>query len=326
MRPILFTAVMLFSYALTAQVPKKSIVEHFTNSSCSICANNNPLVYSALQANPNVLHITFYPSSPYSNCFFHVQNPVDNDARTNFYGVYGATPKIVVNGALLNLANLPGTLQNAATDSSNFEMLSTQQFITSDSVKVTVTIKRKALDTIQNALLFVGAMQDTVMQLTNNGESIHEDVFRKSLTAVVGNLISLPTSVNDSVVFTYGYAIPTNWNAAQMKTLSILQQTVSKEVLQSEISTTLPLVPLSVSAHGTTNISVYPNPVRDRLHISNDFEQAKVILWTMDGRKVMESELTTPDIAVEQIPDGMYTLQWIQKGIVQYQKIIIQKN
>ena len=117
-----------------SQVLKVPIVEHFTNSNCSICAANNSTVYNALDNNPSALHISFFPSSPYSSCFFSMQNPVDNDARTNFYGLYGSTPKLTVNGIQTSLSATNMTLQNLATETSAFMMEIKQTFITTDLI------------------------------------------------------------------------------------------------------------------------------------------------------------------------------------------------
>ena len=46
----LLTTLLFFSFVWNAeaQVPKKVIVEHFTNTLCSVCASRNPGFYSNL--------------------------------------------------------------------------------------------------------------------------------------------------------------------------------------------------------------------------------------------------------------------------------------
>src|SRR5688572_14710898 len=85
-----------------AQTPRQVIVEHFTNTRCSICASKNPGFYSLLHGSyPQVLHIAYHPSAPYSNCYFSLQNPTENNSRTNYYGVYGSTPRAVIQGNVI---------------------------------------------------------------------------------------------------------------------------------------------------------------------------------------------------------------------------------
>src|SRR5690606_20541686 len=94
---------LMFIYSLVfAQSPRKIIVEHFTNSNCSTCASRNPGFFANLNNHPEVLHMSVHPSAPYSNCLLYQQNATDNDARTNYYGIYGGTPRIVVNGNVVS--------------------------------------------------------------------------------------------------------------------------------------------------------------------------------------------------------------------------------
>ncbi|MBK8144407.1 MAG: hypothetical protein IPK62_05075, partial [Bacteroidetes bacterium] len=194
---------MVMNVNVEAQIPKTTLVEHFTNSSCGVCAYTNPFIADTLSNFPDVLRIAFYPSSPYANCFFSLQNPIENDARTNFYGVYGGTPKLLVNGELTTLANLDSKLQTAAVDTTSYKLRLTQEFVAMDSVWVRLMIKKVAPDFLVEALLFMGAAEDTVFQTTGNGESVHRDVFRKAMTNAIGDNILLPIAVNDSVVFNF---------------------------------------------------------------------------------------------------------------------------
>jgi len=85
---------------MLAQVPKKIMVELFTNTRCGICSSKNPQFFTNLDNlnNPNIFHIAYHPSSPYSNCLFSMHNPSENDGRTNYYNNYGSTPKLVIQG------------------------------------------------------------------------------------------------------------------------------------------------------------------------------------------------------------------------------------
>ena len=83
-------------------VPQTVLVEHFTNTRCSVCFSRNPGFYANLRQQPaTTLHLAYHPSSPYRLCAFSQQNPTENDARTNYYGIYGATPRLVLNGSVI---------------------------------------------------------------------------------------------------------------------------------------------------------------------------------------------------------------------------------
>src|SRR5947209_5088976 len=94
----LFLGIQVF-----AQSPRTVVIEHLTNSACSICASKNPAFYQTLSgySYPQVLHLSIHPSSPHPNCFFSQQNPTENDARTMYYNAFGYTPVIVINGQVL---------------------------------------------------------------------------------------------------------------------------------------------------------------------------------------------------------------------------------
>jgi hypothetical protein len=97
---LLLVPYLFHGISVAAQpVPRTSVVEHFTNTYCSVCASRNPGFYGNLAAFPQVLHIAYYPSSPYAACPFNQMNRPENDARTRFYGIYGSTPRLVINGS-----------------------------------------------------------------------------------------------------------------------------------------------------------------------------------------------------------------------------------
>src|SRR5690606_21633741 len=113
-------------------------------------------------------------------------------------------------------------------------------------VNTEVVIKKIAEDDITDALLFVGAVEDTIYQTTNNGETIHYDVFRKTLTAIGGNTISMPIMVGDSVVFNLEYEPGINWQRDQLRSIGILQE-INKNVINSARSNSLPDVAASIA-------------------------------------------------------------------------------
>lgn len=314
MKKILLSALtLLIGLLAQAQINKINIVEHFTNSNCSICASKNPAIYSTLGSNPNVLHITFHPSSPYASCVFSMANPTENDARTNFYNIYGGTPRLVVNGNVITTANLSSTLTNLNTSLTNYHVYATQQLITSDSILVNVVIKKIASDTMTQALLFVGAKQDTVIQITGNGESIHQDVFRKGLTNMNGNNINLPSNINDSTVFTISYSVAPTWTASRMQTIVIVQD-LNKQVINSAESTNIQSIPTTVHESNLEELKVYPNPSSENIFIqcNNQYTAYKII--SLQGKLIANGNITNNQISIVQISNGTYFLQLVSNG------------
>jgi hypothetical protein len=54
------------------------------------------------------------------------------------------------------------------------------------------------------------------------------------------------------------------------------------------------------------NTSFYPNPVKDILHIKSDIVFNHVIIYTVDGRKVMMEQIQNNQINVEKLPQNLY--------------------
>ena len=44
----------------------------------------------------DVVHVSYHPISLYPNCQFNQLNPQENDDRTKYYGVFGSTPRLVI--------------------------------------------------------------------------------------------------------------------------------------------------------------------------------------------------------------------------------------
>ncbi len=72
-------------------------------------------------------------------------------------------------------------------------------------------------------------------------------------------------------------------------------------------------------------LQLYPNPVRNTLHIEGSIGSGQVSIYDLTGKKVHESAFQS-EIAVKQLPNGLYFLNVItDKGQVINQKFIIEK-
>ncbi len=264
----IYVVVLGLSFSANAQSPKTVLVEHFTNTWCSICASKNPAMYQTLSNYPQVLHIAFHPSSPYPGCVFNMQNMAENDARANYYNAYGGTPKIVLNGKLLS-SNTPlinnTTIDTALNKTSPVEISATELLIGLDSIKTRIVIRTTGVTNITNVRLFAGVAENPVNYTSPNGEQIHHDVFRKALTSAVGNQIVLPP-LNDSLVFEYTYFINTIWNVNAIYTMAYVQVESTKEMLNATKS--IRVLANSLIENSEHNLSVYYNSITNILQVS----------------------------------------------------------
>ena len=304
---------LVFANLTFAQVPINRIVEHFTNTKCSICAGRNPGLNSNLNQHPDVTRISIHPSSPYAACLLSQQNTIDNDARTNYYGVYGGTPRIVINGSVISgSANYADTsIFTPFAGLSAFTVNSSQIKYANDSIKSIVVVKRVAsIAPFGTASLFVGLVEDTINYTGSNGEPVHYNVLRRSVFAQQGIVINLPAVVGDSIVLEGTKTASSFWNFSRMKTVAILQNTSTKQLIQSGISTT---ASSSVSTglnslKDQIKIGIYPNPANDQITVKFPAnEKVNFKIYNAIGNEVVSGQITgTEVINLNDLRTGVY--------------------
>jgi len=304
---------LLISSQIFSQSAKTVLIEHFTNTKCSICASRNPGFYSTLASYPQVIHIAFHPSAPYSSCFFSQQNKTENDDRTYFYNTYGSTPDFFLNGKFIpnsNPAITNTTIDTALNQTSPIEVSATEELFGIDSVKARITVRTTGNVGASELLLFAGVAQDTVQYSAGNGEQLHHDVFRKALTKVKGDTIQVP-AFNDSLVLYFTYKIQSGWREANLSTIAFVQLTDTKQVLNATKSYRVISIPSAIGEIEEGSFSIYPNPVRDVLEIRSqqlDFGLA-VMIFDLAGRKVSDFKLSQNRIDISGLAKGIYFLK-----------------
>ncbi len=314
----LFIVALLFvMQSAFGQVAKNVIVEHFTNTNCSICANanKNPAFYTNLEAHPDALHISYHPSSPYASCVLSQHNPSENDGRTNYYNIYGSTPKLVVQGVLTpsNVAFGSADVFSAYENQTSEVSISIVQTKVSDqSIEATITITGEADHSYTNAKLLVGVAEKLVNYSAPNGEQEHHDVFRKAMTDIAGDAISLP-AVGESISLTFSVDHHEDWDFDQMFSYAILSDGDTQEVIQSQAA--LPSDNVTTTSIGETNflqdLALYPNPVNDWLSIRLDLAKNTIAqIFDVSGQLLLETNFDSEvQMDVSNLAKGIYLLE-----------------
>ncbi|MGB4959021.1 MAG: hypothetical protein WBO36_06060, partial [Saprospiraceae bacterium] len=220
-------------------VPKKIVVEHFTNTRCSVCAFRNPGFYAALPKSDNILHISYHPSSPYSTCLFNTQNRAENDARAYHYDVFGGTPVFVINGE----PRTGSDVQNVSVYNPFFGSMSPFKVETSleshhpDSITIISRIEAVETHTFTDISIYLPLAEDTVFYNAPNGENIHRDVFRQSFTGTEPLVIKAPIKSADPTSIKRTLQVRSIWDTSRLYAMSIVQSVSGdKPVLQSSKS------------------------------------------------------------------------------------------
>lgn len=306
--------IVLFStQEVSSQVTKNIVLEQFTNTRCGVCANRNPGLFTNLNNNPEVLHLTVHPSSPYRNCVLNNHNGTENDARTNYYGIFGGTPRIVIQGKVVGASTNYGssaifTEHQSQTSAIgiNVETLKSN----ADSLVAKIVITAAADNTLGSLRLYAPAVEDTVFYNAPNGEKTHYNVFRKVL---LDELTTVPATSGDSIVLYARVAQHADRDQNQMYVMAILQDANTKAVEQAAISTPIRTKKdetATVKLIKNTDYSFGPNPVRNVLTLDLKGSKGSIRLLNSYGQEVDasgEESLSTIDLGY--LSEGIYWLQ-----------------
>lgn len=313
------------SMAVIAQVPRKIIVEHFTNTYCSVCANRNPGFFSNLNSQQDVLQISIHPSAPYSQCYFNKQNKTENDGRAQYNGVFGSTPRLVINGGAISASTdySSASLFNPYKSLSSSISVAVEAKYIGDSVEVQTTLKAVVANTIGMANLFVALANEEVTYAAANGEGMHHNVFRKSMYATSGLSVSLPSNAGDSVILTSKVKKEAIWGGADLFALAILNETTGRALIQAERSANIPLASGLEIVNGSS-FKVYPNPVRNELSFSTDtYQWQKVNIYSLQGSLVFTGNIGQENsIDLSGLNQGIYVLELSNNQYLHRTKLI----
>lgn len=298
-----------FTIIAHAQVTRKVIVEHFTNTYCSICASRNPGFYNNMGQYPEVLHIAYYPSAPYPACPLNHHNKPEADARTNFYSVYGGTPRIVIQGAVIPSSASyadPSLFTSQLGQTTPFELKVILTATSLTTCQVRVVVKKVAASSLASMTLYGAIVEDTLAFTANNGETKHYDVFRKAVWGSSPISIAAPVAVGDSVEQVQTLPFHSAWNTGRIYAIAMLQDG-TKAVIQAERSGHIS----SATSVGTMpmGINIFPDPATDMLSVAGlPAGQYHVTITDIRG-VVIKNELLSGNIDISALRPGMYMLR-----------------
>lgn len=315
--------------ALFAQAQNRTVLqEHFTNTLCTVCSSRNPGLYTNLASQQDVLHVAYHPSRPYAGCLLNQHNKVENDARTNFYGIYGSTPRIVINGVVQSAstdyssADIFNPFKNIAADLK----ITVKQSLEGDSIKSIIVIKKLTNTALSNLKLNVMYVEDTLFYNAPNGENKHYDVFRKSANGVQGIDFTAPANMNDSSIIYTSTAINSAWNKNRIYTLAFVQNSNDKTILNVSKSESNKSANNSLKNISELGIEVYPNPTNQFVNLQlNKTVENKITLINMLGVEVLNKQINnTETIDLIGYAKGIYFLQIENELGKAVQKIVLQ--
>jgi thiol-disulfide isomerase/thioredoxin len=315
----------------TAQTAKKYLlIEHFTNSWCSVCRSKNPTFYNTIAPySADIHHIAIHPSTPYAQCVFYQANKTDNQTRADYYGIF-ATPRVALNGNLLNTSNalLPtSSLQNSLAQNTSPVSLKVTDGVNGSSINATVTLRFHGAVPAGNYRLYVAVVEKQINLTTPNQETVHRDVLRDMLTAATGDPITvLPAGQAQQLTFTAPLG---NWNTSDLYVLAYLQNDDTKEVLNS--GTRFDVSTDAKEAVVDEPLRIYPNPARETAwflttNVTEEIHQIEVT--DLSGRTFPIQFIAQGDhisFSVSDLPKGIYILKALTSAAMHTGKLMISR-
>ena len=248
---------------VTAQTPRKALVEHFTQASCPPCAYYNPLIAPILERNQSkACKIAYQVSWPGSDPM-NKDNPGEVQTRVNYYGVTGV-PDVFLNAVSSGPPTTTitdATIQNATLLPSPFE-IKIENTVQADynSMEVKVTVKRTDAST-GIPMLRVAVCEKVIEWLSppgTNGEKSFHHVMKKFLPNTTGTNVSEIDEIGESKIYTFLYKFDKLYDFKNLETVAFLQNDASKEIYQAE-NEELELIPnpghdISVKTSSATGV------------------------------------------------------------------------
>ncbi len=311
----LFSFLILLSASnISAQSAKKYILlEQFSNSFCSICANRIPQFRSNLQGFENDYHlISFFAPSPYPACIYYNANKPQNDARISYYGVQG-TPSVFVNGSRVNQGSsiVPVALLEEMSDDTSPIELAVSKVNNGNSVDITVNVATLGelpvlpgggsyvLHTIVVETLVVGGPLPNYQN--------HHNVFRTMLTPNSGAPF-LAANAGEEVSYTFSFQPEAGWNADSLVVIAFVQEVTTKNILNSGSN----VDPISSSVRETEKLSfsISPNPANEflRVNMGDIIYPVDFQIFDLNARLVQSGRISAELIDISKISSGQY---WI---------------
>ena len=249
---LLSVSALTIAGAMFAQVPKFCLLEEFTQASCPPCAAQNPgFESSILTPNPvKVHHISVHTSWPGTDPMYNT-NTGGSAARVTFYGVSGV-PDVLVNGNQKHTS--PSGVTQSDVDNSWAAGSAVKIVVTEvdngNNRDVTVKVTSVGTPPAGTYQLYVAAIHRLATYTTapgTNGEKTFPNVFRQMISGnpqtlpngnANGVAITLPAVGNTVTLGPYNYleTVAVNGVTAQLASLAWIQNTSTKEVIQSGAS------------------------------------------------------------------------------------------
>jgi Outer membrane protein Omp28/Secretion system C-terminal sorting domain len=161
------------------------------------------------------------------------------------------------------------------------------------TLTIDVQILRLSALPAGNYKLFVALVEKNVALPTPNNEKNHRDVFRRMVNGIGGTDYK-PEASSDKLTHSFTFGIDAAWKKEEVYAVAFLQNTLTKEVLNSGTKFD-PAVSGLFEPENVQNINISPNPVNETAFAQlGDDQVESVEVFSLGGQRL------TLDHAIDQ--------------------------
>ena len=283
------------------------LLEHFTNSSDTVCKNANELVKTAItELNGDVVDIQYHTDFPgYDPLSLH--NPIIVGARTFYYGLQDV-PYTCLDGGYINSYryNYEDEDQLLETNDINLQSLVDPFFgidlnteINDNSINVSATlIARKAMAPLELTLHTVIIEKEITDIEGTNGEKLFRNVVKAMLPNAAGTFIYESWTAGSTVLTNHSWNFSNVFDVDELRVVVFVQDETTKEIYQVAVDRFdfVSVTDNEYTMNQEFKCMVYPNPASDHAYVR--FNQPvttglKLDIFDNMGR-LIESKMVEP--------------------------------
>ena len=316
---------------------RRPLIETFTSSTCDPCNPANVTAEALFAQNPGKFtSIKYQADFPGSGDPYFTQ---EGGNRRSYYAIT-SVPRMEIDGGWDQNGN--DITQQVLDDNINnvclMNLLATYS-INNKTIDVDITVDPLEDYNSTNLIVHTAIIEETTyMNVKSNGETRFENVVKKMLpddngTALASLTGGIQSTLNQSYTFNGDYRLPSDAtnpishsiehsveDFSKLMVVVWVQDNNTKEVHQSTIAT-LAVNPSDINEE-TSNLSVYPNPIKNTLTINGEYDSIEI--YDIYGKLVLASN-AKQSINVSLLVSGAYILNINTDNKTQTQKIIITK-
>ena len=317
---------------------RKVLVEQFTNSGCPSCASNTPVVANYVNNHlSSVLMLCYHADFPYNDSMYF-ENSAQSDARIAYYDVIGV-PTARVDGNYFEgnlVPTLSTTIPNRADIAPRYSITFSGSELTNSTVTANISFQSiDSLNSGESLTAMVVVSEKNVLKTDydccpgTNSETQYPWVVRKMLPNENGTVLE-NTNLNGVDEVSISWSADNFKQLSEMRLVAFVQNTVTKEIYQAEISTPSIISRIGESEKTEVDLfSIYSNNNENYINLQLNQSPSNAVVKVFDilGNTVISKALNSSNskISTTQMNSGIYYVKVNAGNKIQTKKIIVNR-